>query len=109
MVDVLFPTHRLLDALKAFRQEFPTVSLHLHTEALGAVTKLVLFADRDVCAPDPGWWPAGLVRDVPHAGEAIKRGAPVCTLISPTACAPEVAARGARLLAALPEAVLARG
>jgi uncharacterized protein len=74
-----------------------------------ARVKLVLFADRDVRAPDPRWWPPGLVRDVPHAGETIRRGAPVCTLISGTADEPELAARGARLLAALPEAVLAHG
>src|SRR5581483_5274006 len=48
----------------------------------GATVKLVLYADRDLRAPDPGWWPEGLVRDVPHAGEEIKRGTPVCTLIS---------------------------
>ncbi len=74
-----------------------------------ARVKLVLFAGRDLCAPDPGWWPAGLVRDVPHAGETIQRGAPVCTLISATAGAQELAALGDHLLAALPEAVLARG
>ena len=68
-----------------------------------AKVKLVLFADRDVRAPDPGWWPADLVRDIPHAGETIKRGAPVCTLISATDGAPELAALGARLLAALPD------
>jgi hypothetical protein len=33
----------------------------------------------------------------------------VCTLVSATADAPELAERGARLLAALPEAVPARG
>jgi len=74
-----------------------------------AKVKLVLFADRDVRAPDPGWWPAGLVRDIPHAGETIERGAPVCTLISATDGAAEVAARADRLLAALPGVVLARG
>ncbi len=74
-----------------------------------ARVKLVLFADRDLRVPDPGWWPAGLVRDVPHAGETIKRGAPVCTLVSASASAPELAERGARLLSALPEAVLAGG
>jgi uncharacterized protein len=74
-----------------------------------ARVKLVLFAGRDLCAPDPGWWPPGLVRDVPHAGETIERGAPVCTLISVSAGAQELAALGDDLLAALPEAVLARG
>ncbi|HTP19585.1 MAG TPA: ATP-grasp domain-containing protein [Solirubrobacteraceae bacterium] len=70
-----------------------------------AKVKLVLFASRDLCAPDPGWWPAGLVRDIPRAGETIKRGAPVCTLVSSAADPAELAARGARLLDALPEAV----
>ena len=73
------------------------------------LVELVLFADRDLCAPDPGWWPAAIVRDIPHGGERINRGAPVCTLISATEGPAEIAARGARLLAALPEAVLARG
>jgi uncharacterized protein len=72
-----------------------------------AKVKLVLFASRDLRAPDPGWWPAGLVRDVPHAGETIRQGDPVCTLISANEDAPAMAALGARLLAALPDAVLA--
>jgi DNA-binding transcriptional LysR family regulator len=42
VIDVLMPSRRVVDALKAFRHEFPTVSLHLHVEALGAVTKLVV-------------------------------------------------------------------
>ncbi|HET7048475.1 MAG TPA: ATP-grasp domain-containing protein [Solirubrobacteraceae bacterium] len=73
-----------------------------------AKVKLVLFAPRDLRAPDPGWWPAALVRDIPHVGEGIKRGDPVCTLVSATDSAPVIAALGARLLAALPDAVLAR-
>jgi predicted ATP-grasp superfamily ATP-dependent carboligase len=67
--------------------------------------KLVLFADRDVRAPDPGWWPAGLVRDIPHDGETIRRGAPLCTLLAPVADPAELARVGAGLLSALPEAV----
>jgi uncharacterized protein len=66
-----------------------------------ARVKLVLFADRTVRAPDPGWWPDGLVRDIPRAGETIKRGAPVCTLVSDDAGVPELVERGARLLSAL--------
>jgi len=78
------------------------------TTTAGAAVKLVLFAQRDVRTPDPDWWPADLVRDVPHEGEEIRRGAPVCTLLSETAGAAELARLGARLLSALPEAV-ARG
>ncbi|TWI57408.1 DNA-binding transcriptional LysR family regulator [Pseudomonas duriflava] len=42
VLDVMLPSERVVDALKAFREEFPTVSLHLHIEALGAVTQRVL-------------------------------------------------------------------
>ncbi len=62
-----------------------------------------------VRAPEPEWWPAGLVHDIPHAGETIERGAPVCTLISAEASVPELAARATGLLSALTEAVLVGG
>lgn len=41
-VDVMLPSTRLGSVLRAFRAEYPTVALRLHTEALGAVTALVL-------------------------------------------------------------------
>jgi predicted ATP-grasp superfamily ATP-dependent carboligase len=74
-----------------------------------ARVKLVLFAEHDLRAPPAGWWPAGLTRDIPHEGEAIRRGEPVCTLVSSTADPPELADLGSRLLAALSEAVLTGG
>ena len=70
-----------------------------------ARVKLVLYADRTVCAPDPNWWPGGLVRDIPQPGQTIKRGAPVCTLISDHVGAAELDRLGAGLLSALTEAV----
>jgi predicted ATP-grasp superfamily ATP-dependent carboligase len=72
----------------------------------GANVKLVLYADRDLRAPDPSWWPEGLVRDIPRAGEEIKRGAPVCTLISAGAGVAELAERGRSLVSALPGLLL---
>jgi DNA-binding transcriptional LysR family regulator len=42
VLDVMLPALRVVDALKAFRAEFPTVSLRLYVEALGAVTQMVL-------------------------------------------------------------------
>jgi uncharacterized protein len=74
-----------------------------------AKVKLVLFAERTVRAPDPGWWPAGLVRDIPRAGETIHPGAPVCTLISEGAGVPELVSRGSRLLSTLYDAALVGG
>lgn len=40
-VDVMLPAARLASVLRAFRRAFPTVSLRLHAEALGAVITLV--------------------------------------------------------------------
>ncbi|WP_192553438.1 LysR family transcriptional regulator [Pseudomonas sp. IzPS59] len=42
VLDVMLPAERVVDALKSFREEFPTVALHLHMEALGAVTERVI-------------------------------------------------------------------
>ena len=41
-VDVMLPTHRLGTVLRSFAREYPTVTLRLHVEALGAITALVL-------------------------------------------------------------------
>jgi len=41
-VDVMLPADRLGKVLRAFATEFPTVSLRLHVEALGAITAMVL-------------------------------------------------------------------
>jgi DNA-binding transcriptional LysR family regulator len=41
-VDVMLPAERLGAVLRAFSTEYPTVTLRLHVEALGAVTALVL-------------------------------------------------------------------
>jgi DNA-binding transcriptional LysR family regulator len=42
VLDVMLPAARVVDALKAFRREFPTVSMRLYVEAIGAVTQMVL-------------------------------------------------------------------
>ena len=41
-VDVMLPSARLAEVLDAFHKQFPTVSLRLHVEALGAVAAAVL-------------------------------------------------------------------
>ncbi len=53
VLDVMLPAARVVDALKAFRTEFPTVSLRLYVEALGAVTRTVLdrTATIGICGP----------------------------------------------------------
>src|SRR5215470_13945762 len=53
VLDVMLPAARVIDALKTFRAEFPTVSLHLYMEALGAVPQMVLDrkASVGICGP----------------------------------------------------------
>src|SRR5215813_9308669 len=53
VLDVMLPASRVVDALKAFRVEFPTVSLRLYVEALGAVKQMVLdrTATIGICGP----------------------------------------------------------
>ena len=42
VLDVMLTPCRVVDALRTFRAEFPTVSLHLYMEALGGVPQMVL-------------------------------------------------------------------
>jgi DNA-binding transcriptional LysR family regulator len=53
VLDVMLTPCRVVDALKTFRAEFPTVSLHLYMEALGAVPQMVLDrkASVGICGP----------------------------------------------------------
>jgi len=56
-VDVMFPSQRLVTALQAFAQAFPTVALNLTMEALGGVLKLVLDGDCafGISGPNNNW------------------------------------------------------
>ena len=53
VLDAMLPASRMADALKAFRAEFPTVSLRLYVETLGAVRQMVLdrTASIGICGP----------------------------------------------------------
>jgi uncharacterized protein len=72
-----------------------------------AAGKAILFATRDVRVSDTRDWPARGIRDVPHPGERIAAGAPVCTLVSvqesPEAVLADLEARAAALRAELDE------
>jgi DNA-binding transcriptional LysR family regulator len=53
VVDVMFPMARLVQVLQDFQNQFPTVALRLHIEALGAVSQHVLdgVAMLGICGP----------------------------------------------------------
>ena len=76
-VDVFFPTLTLLEVLGEFRREFPTVPVHLRTEALGAVAQLV--ADEKV--------QFGLSMPLEHFPPGLER-VPLTSIELVTVCAP---------------------
>jgi DNA-binding transcriptional LysR family regulator len=61
----MLPASMLVQALNAFRAEFPTVGLRLYVEALGAVTQLVLDGVASVGVSGP----------LPRRMDAIEQGA----------------------------------
>jgi predicted ATP-grasp superfamily ATP-dependent carboligase len=59
----------------------------------GAAGKAVVFATEDVVVGDSEGWPERGVRDVPHPGERIAAGRPICT-VAATAATPDDALTG---------------
>src|SRR4051812_25555076 len=73
--------------------------------AHGASGKVILYAARDTDVGDTADWPARGIRDVPHPGERIGAGHPICTLSAtgptPEAVVAELDDRAAALRAEL--------
>lgn len=82
VVDVMFPACLLVRALEQFQREFPTVSLRLHTEALGAVAQMV--ADRRCHLGVAGMTATAPVYIERHAAGHVKM-MPVCSPMHPLA------------------------
>ena len=83
------PTGVLAAHLQACAGELP----RLDAEWAGAAGKAVLFATEDVVIGDSERWLERGVRDVPHPGERIVAGRPICTVVA-TATTPEDALAG---------------
>ena len=78
-----------------------------------AAGKAVLFATEDVTVPDTERWLSRGVRDVPHPGERIAAGRPICTVMAtaatPDAVLAELEAEAARRRTELRVEVVAGG
>jgi predicted ATP-grasp superfamily ATP-dependent carboligase len=62
--------------------DLPDVDLLRRRRGVAAVGKAIVFARRDVIVGDTHAWIAAGIRDVPHAGESIGAGRPVCTVFA---------------------------
>ena len=86
VLDVMLPTARVVDALRAFREAFPTVTLRLHVEGLGAVTQMVLDRRATLGVAGP--------LDVVNGGDQLDYIAVGATLLIPVAAPDHPLARG---------------
>jgi predicted ATP-grasp superfamily ATP-dependent carboligase len=70
----------------------------------GVWGKLIVYASRTVAVPDTTAWLDQGIRDVPHPGEIIRAGHPICTVLASgptqTACEDALRAAAARIEAA---------
>jgi predicted ATP-grasp superfamily ATP-dependent carboligase len=78
----VFRAHR--DAsLGSLPLPLPRFDLRAALRHRGAIGKAVLFARRAIVTPDTtAWLEDDSVRDIPHPGERIARGRPVCTIFA---------------------------
>ena len=79
----------------------PVQTVRFLADPGAAAGKAVLYASGDLRAPDTREWAARGIRDVPHPGEPIAAGHPICTLVatgrSPEAVLADLEARAAAL------------
>jgi uncharacterized protein len=79
----------------------PAATARSSADPAGAAGKAVLYASDDLRVPDTREWPACGIRDVPHPGEPIAAGHPICTLVatgrSPETVLADLEARAAAL------------
>jgi uncharacterized protein len=62
--------------------ELPSFEIERARPRGGYHAKAILFARHDVAVGDTAGWAAEDLRDVPHSGELIERGHPVCTIFA---------------------------
>jgi uncharacterized protein len=102
-IDAAHGVHSFTAHLDACAGRLPSAG----TGPSGAAGKAVLFATDDLRVPDTSEWTTRGIRDVPHPGEAIARGRPICTLVatgpSPESVLADLEARAAALRAELQE------
>ena len=68
--------------VRAFGGTLPDFQLSQALDRGSAAGKAIFFALHDLQVGDTSRWPAQGIRDVPHPGEQIKAGHPVCTLLA---------------------------
>lgn len=102
VVDAVHGVRSFAAHMDAFAGRLPDVAAAgCVAEPAAAAGKAIVYATQDVRMPDTTDWPERGIRDVPHPGEPIAAGRPICTLLaagrSPEAVLAELEQRAAAL------------
>ncbi|HVP21079.1 MAG TPA: ATP-grasp domain-containing protein [Anaerolineaceae bacterium] len=62
--------------------ELPDFELETKLDDRSSYGKAILYAHQDATAPDTLAWHERGIRDIPHPGERLVRGTPICTLLA---------------------------
>lgn len=106
VLDAAYGVRSFAAHLEACDGRLPPAAGTAGTGAPRAAGKAIVYATADVRMPDTTTWPDRGIRDVPHPGEAIAAGRPICTLLATGPSPEDVLAaleeRAAALRAELP-------
>jgi predicted ATP-grasp superfamily ATP-dependent carboligase len=94
----VYNLHVFAAHVQSFDGLLPSFELEHAVIGAQAAAKTIMYAARDLAVGDTANWHALGRRDIPHSGESIRRGHPICTLLT-TGTTPESCARRLRAMA----------
>lgn len=88
--------------IRSFNSHLPDFDLAAALTNGTAAGKTIVYAPRDITVGDTSEWASQGICDIPHSGEFIKQGNPVCTLLAaadtPAACLRQLHRQAAELI-----------
>ncbi len=101
LTDLLFGIDSFAMHVQSFSGQLPDFNLSAALAASAAAGKAIVYAPQDILLGDTSGWPARGIKDVPHPGEQIEQGHPVCTILAsagtPDNCLHQLQAQAAQL------------
>lgn len=82
LMDWLFGIDSFKMHVQSFSGQLPDFNLTAALTTPGASGKAIVYAPCDLTVGDTSQWPARGIKDVPHPGEQIEQGQPVCTILT---------------------------
>jgi predicted ATP-grasp superfamily ATP-dependent carboligase len=104
LMDRLYGIDSFTMHVESFSGQLPAFDLSAALATHHAAGKAIVYAPYNLTVGDTSDWPARGIKDVPHPGEQIEQGHPVCTLLaegtSPADCLQKLRLQATRLIEA---------